>query len=114
MYSRGGGDWAIGWRIDLLLIQPGKPTQNAYVESFNSKLREECLRVSWFQNTFEARRIIAAWRRDYNERRPHGSLNYMTPAEFAAQASRGKEAGFACLENAAGVSHCPTATAAAS
>jgi len=66
-------------------IQPGKPTQNAYVESFNSKMREECLRVSWFQNLFEARRIIAAWRRDYNERRPHSSLNYMTPAEFAAK-----------------------------
>ena len=94
-------------------IQPGKPTQNAYVESFNNKLREECLRVSWFQNLFEAGRIIAAWRRDYNERRPHSSLNYMTPAEFAAQASRGKDAGFACLENADGVSHFPTATAAA-
>ena len=101
-------------KIDLVHIQPGKPTQNAYVESFNSKLREECLRVSWFQNLFEARRIIAAWHRDYNQRRPHSSLNYMTPAEFAAQASGGKDAGSACLENALGVSHFPTATAAAS
>ena len=106
--------WALDRKIDLVHIQPGKPTQNAYVESFNSKLREECLRVSWFQNLFQARRIIAAWRRDYNERRPHSSLNYMTPAEFAAKASGGKDAGFACLENAVGVSHFPTATAAAS
>jgi putative transposase len=106
--------WALERKIDLLHIQPGKPTQNAYVESFNSKMREECLRVSWFQNLFEARRIIAAWRRDYNERRPHSNLNYMTPAEFAARTSGGKDAGFACLENAPGVSHFPTATAAAS
>jgi putative transposase len=106
--------WALDRKIDLLHIQPGRPTQNAYVESFNSRLREECLRVSWFQNLFEARRIISNWRRDYNERRPHSSLNYMTPAEFAAQASGGKDAGFACLENANGVSHFPTAAAAAS
>jgi hypothetical protein len=68
-------------------------------------MREECLRVSWFQNLFEARRIIAAWRRDYNERRPHSSLNYMTPAEFAAKASGGKDAGFACLKNDIAVFH---------
>ena len=106
--------WALDRKIDLVRIQPGKPTQNAYVESFNSKMREECLRVSWFQNLFEARRIIAAWHRDYNERRPHSSLNYLTPAEFAARTSGGKDAGFACLENAHGVSHFPTAAAAAS
>ena len=106
--------WALDRKIDLIHIQPGKPTQNAYVESFNSKLREECLRVSWFQNLFEARRIISNWRQDYNQRRPHSSLSYMTPSEFAAKASSGKEAGFACLENAHGVSHFPTATAAAS
>jgi putative transposase len=105
--------WALDRKIDLVHIQPGKPTQNAYVESFNSKMREECLRVSWFQNLFEARRIIANWQRDYNERRPHSSLNYMTPSEFAAKASGGKDAGQACLENADGVSHFPTASAAA-
>jgi len=70
--------WALDRKIDLVHIQPGKPTQNAYVESFNSKLREEYLRVSWFQNLFEARRIISNWRRDYNETRPHSSLTYMT------------------------------------
>jgi transposase-like protein len=105
--------WALDRRVDLVHIRPGKPTQNAYVESFNSKMREECLRVSRFQNLFEARRIIAAWRRDYNERRPHSSLSYMTPAEFAAQASGGKDAGFACLKNDTAVFHFPTATAAA-
>lgn len=105
--------WALERKINLVHIQPGKPTQNAYVESFNSKLREECLRVSWFQNLFEARRIIANWRRDYNETRPHSSLSYMTPAAFAAQASRGKDAGSACLKNDTAVFHFPTATAAA-
>lgn len=104
--------WALERKIDLVHIQPGKPTQNAYVESFNSKLREECLRVSWFQNLFEARRIIANWRRDYNETRPHSSLNYLTPSEFAAKASGGKDAGFACLKNDTAVFHFPTATAA--
>jgi putative transposase len=103
--SRHSLAWALDHKIDLLHIQPGKPAQNAHVESFNSKVREGCLRVSWFQNLFEARRIIANWRRDCNERRPHSSLNYMTPAEFAAQARGGKDAGYACLENAAGVSH---------
>lgn len=61
--------WALDQKIDLVHIQPGKPMQNAYVESFNSRLREECLRINWFQNLFEARRIIAAWRRNYNEDR---------------------------------------------
>ncbi len=106
--------WALDHKIDLVHIQPGKPTQNAYVESFNSKLREECLRVSWFQNLFEARRIIANWRCDYNERRPHSRLSYMTPSEFAAQSSGGKDAGSACLKNDTAVFHFPTATAAAS
>jgi putative transposase len=105
--------WALDRKIDLVHIQPGKPTQNAYVESFNSKLREECLRVSWFQNLFEARRIIANWRNDYNQRRPHSSLNYMTPSEFAAKASREKDAGQACLKIDTAVFHFPTATAAA-
>jgi len=93
-------------------IQPGKPMQNGRCESFNGRLREECLRVSWFENLFDARRKIADWRRDYNEARPHSSLNYHTPAEFAAL-SYGKDAGYARLENATGVSHFPTAPAAA-
>jgi len=61
-------------------IQPGKPTQNASVESFLGRFREECLRVSWFYNLFDARKKIALRRREYNEQRPHSSLKYLTPA----------------------------------
>lgn len=75
--------WALERGIELLHIQPGKPTQNGRLESFNGKLREECLRVSWFQNLFDARRKIADWRVEYNEFRPHSSLGYRTPREFA-------------------------------
>ena len=106
--------WAVERKIELRHIQPGKPTQNARVESLHRRLREECLRVSWFQNLFEARRIIANWRCDYNERRPHSRLSYMTPSEFAAQSSGGKDAGSACLKNDTAVFHFPTDTAAAS
>ena len=79
--------WAIERGIELVHIQPGKPTQNGRLESFNGKLREECLNLSWFQNLFDARRKIAAWQKEYNEERPHSSLGYRTPKEFAAQAA---------------------------
>jgi hypothetical protein len=59
--------------------------QNGRVESFNGRMREECLQVSWFGNLFEARARIAAWRREYNEERPHSSLGYRTPEEFACE-----------------------------
>jgi putative transposase len=75
--------WSIERRIDLLHIQPGKPTQNAYVESFHGRLRDECLNVSWFWNLFDARQKISAWQRDYNFDRPHSSLSYRSPEEFA-------------------------------
>ena len=108
--------WGVDHKIELVHIQPGKPTQNARVESFNGRLREECLNVSWFQNLFEARRKIAAWRKEYNEERPHSSLGYRTPKEFA-ELSRGKDGDEAALENASafasGVSHFSTAPAAA-
>jgi len=76
--------------------------QNGRVESFHGKLRDECLRVSWFGNLFEARRKIVAWRAEYNQQRPHSSLGYRTPAEFASAAVKGcgKEGGCAPLENA--------------
>jgi putative transposase len=110
--------WAIEHQIELLHIQPGKPTQNGRIESFNGRLREECLNVSWFQNLFDAKRKIAAWRIEYNEERPHSSLGYLTPNEFAARASTsyGKDAcqNTASLENAEErVSHFPTAPATA-
>jgi len=106
--------WCVERQIELVHIQPGKPTQNAHVESFHGRLREECLAVSWFQNLFDARRKIAAWRKDYNEERPHSSLGYLTPNEYAAREtmSYGKDAcpKTASLENAKPcVSHFPTA-----
>jgi putative transposase len=72
--------------LELVHIQPGKPTRNAHVESFHGRLRQECLTVSWLRNLFDARRKIAAWRKEYNEQRPHSSLGYRTPKELAAQA----------------------------
>jgi putative transposase len=88
--------WCVERQIELVHIQPGKPTQNAHVESFHGRLRDECLAVSWFQNLFDARRKIAAWRIDYNERRPHSSLGYRTPKEFATS-MRAAEVGSALL-----------------
>ena len=76
--------WCIEQGIELVHIEPGKPVQNAHVESFHGRLREECLNASWFGNLFDARRKIGAWRKEYNEKRPHSSLGYRTPAEFAA------------------------------
>ena len=64
--------WCIDRKIELVHIQPGRPMQNGRVESFNGRLREECLNVSWFGNMFEARGKIAAWRREYNQERPPG------------------------------------------
>jgi len=108
--------WCIERQIELVHIQPGKPTQNAHVESFHGRLRDECLAVSCLQNLFDARRKIAAWRVDYNEERPHSSLGYRTPKEFA-NLSRGKDGDEAALENASafasGVSHFSTAPATA-
>jgi hypothetical protein len=111
-----GNSWCIERQIELIHIQPGKPMQNGQVESFHRKLRDECLRVSWFENLFDARRKIIAWQREYNEERPHSSLGYLTPQEFASRAiqeSRGKDGGKTALENASGVSHSPTTQAAA-
>jgi putative transposase len=81
--------WCVERQIELQHIQPGKPTQNGRVESFNGRLREECLNLSWFQNLFDARRKIAVWRKEYNEERPHSSLGYKTPKEFAAAQAAG-------------------------
>ena len=68
----------------LFFIDPGKPMQNGSIESFNGRFREECLDQCWFSSLAEARRIIEAWRLDYNEHRPHTSLRMRTPAAFAA------------------------------
>jgi putative transposase len=73
--------------ISTALIEPGKPWQNAVTESFNGKFRDECLSLEWFRSRAEAKVIIEAWRRHYNEVRPHSSLGYLTPNEFAARAA---------------------------
>jgi putative transposase len=78
----------LSWTTDRVAwhyIQPGKPVQNAFIESFNSKLRDECLNEHLFSSLAEARGIIEAWRYDYNWRRPHSSLGALTPREFADQ-----------------------------
>jgi putative transposase len=64
-------------------IEPGKPVQNPHVESFHGRLREEYLNASWFGNLWEARAKIGAWKEEYNEERPHSSLGYLVPREFA-------------------------------
>lgn len=79
--------WAYEKRVKLHFIQPGKPTQNAYIESFNGKFRDECLDEHIFLSLEDARRKIEAWREDYNADRPHRSLNNMTPNEFATSLS---------------------------
>ncbi len=76
--------WAHANGVKLVLTQPGKPTQNAYIESFNGKFRDECLNEHWFTSFDHAKAVISAWRRDYNEARPHSSIGNRTPAEFAA------------------------------
>jgi putative transposase len=75
--------WADRHRIKLSFIQPGKPQQNAFIESFNGKLRVECLNEQLFYDLADAQAKIEAWRIDYNENRPHRSLRQQTPAEFA-------------------------------
>jgi putative transposase len=74
--------WATG-RLEWHYIEPGKPVQNAFVESFNSRLRDECLNEHVFLTLAEARETIEAWRYDYNHLRPHSSLGALTPIEFA-------------------------------
>lgn len=76
--------WAYRHGVRLAFIRPGKPLENAFVESFHGRLRDECLNLHWFGSLPEVRGIVEAWRVDYNHRRPHSSLGYLTPAEFAS------------------------------
>ena len=82
--SRAFMAWAQTHGIRHILIQPGRPMQNGYIESFNGKFRDECLNDHWFQTLPQARAAIALWRQDYNEVRPHSSCRRMPPAKFAA------------------------------
>lgn len=79
--------WAKENNVKLAFIQPGKPTQNAFVESLNGKFRNECLNQHWFRSIDEARYEINQWRNHYNNKRPHSSLNYLSPVAFAHQAA---------------------------
>jgi putative transposase len=82
--SRAFMGWCQGYGIQHLLIEPGRPTQNGYIESFNGKFRDECLNDHWFESLTQARSVIAAWRTDYNEVRPHSSCGRIPPARYAA------------------------------
>jgi putative transposase len=75
--------WAHQHAVTLHFIDPGKPVQNAYCESFHGRLRDECLNEQWFLGLADARQIVEAWRQDYNQQRPHSALGYQTPAAFA-------------------------------
>jgi putative transposase len=77
--------WAHEKGVSLRLIEPGKPNQNAYIESFNGRLRDECLNEHWFVSLAHARSVIEAWRREYNEERPKKALGGLTPVQYARQ-----------------------------
>ena len=83
--SRAVDQWAFEHGVELHFIEPGKPTDNAHVESFNGTFRQECLNAHWFMALSDAKEIIEAWRREYNESRPHRARGERTPNEFASQ-----------------------------
>ncbi len=76
--------WAYLRSIDVDFIRPGKPVDNAHIESFNGRLRDECLNSKWFESLDDARQALQAWRRDYNEVRPHSALGNIRPAQYVA------------------------------
>ena len=83
--SKAMDEWAHRNGVKLEFSRPGKPTDNAFIESFNGRLRQECLNQNWFTSLDDARRIIETWREDYNEIRPHSSLDHRTPSEFVVR-----------------------------
>jgi putative transposase len=85
--------WAFARRIRLDFIPPGRPTENGFIESFNGKLRDECLSTSNFRSLADARRLIEKWRVDYNKTRPHSSLGGLAPAQFLADLLKEKDNG---------------------
>jgi putative transposase len=90
--SRAFDAWAYARGVRIDFIQPGKPVQNCFVESFNRTFRDDCLNMHWFLSMADAARTIEAWRVDYNEVRPHSSLGRLTPAEFRQQYQQREEA----------------------
>lgn len=77
--------WAYANKVELVFSRPGKPTDNAFIESFNGSLRDECLNVHWFQDLTDANEKLQAWMKDYNESRPHRALNNLSPLEYKAK-----------------------------
>jgi putative transposase len=96
--------WAYSNKVHLDFIRPGRPVENGYIESFNGKLRDECLNVEVFFSLADARRKLERWHHDYNHCRPHSALADRTPTEFAALCNGGKDGDKAALENAARLS----------
>ena len=84
-YSKAMDAWAYHRGVKLDFIRPGRPMENGYIESFNGRLRDECLNVELFSDLVDARTKLRAWMRDYNENRPHSSIGNLTPAEFASR-----------------------------
>jgi len=84
-FSKALDAWAYRHNVKLDFIRPGRPMENGYVESFNGRLRDECLNAELFLDLLDARQKLEAWRQDYNEKRPHSSVGNLTPAEFAKQ-----------------------------
>ncbi len=82
--SKAMDEWAYRNGVKLEFSRPGKPTDNAFIESFNGRLRQECLQQNWFLSLDDVRQIVEAWREDYNDERPHSSLDQRTPSEFMA------------------------------
>jgi putative transposase len=82
MTSRALDQWAYERGVKLRFIAPGKPVQNCYIESFNGRLRDECLNQHWFRSLADAKQIVEEWRLDYNQARPHSSLGGLTPQEY--------------------------------
>ena len=89
--SRAFDAWAYARGVRIDYIQPGKPVQNCFIESFNGTLRDECLNLHWFLTLEDAKRTIESWRTDYNRVRPHSSLRGLTPAEYAFHHSPGEK-----------------------
>jgi putative transposase len=89
--SRAFDAWAYARGVRIDYIQPGKPVQNCFIESFNGTLRDECLNLHWFLSLEDAKQEIETWRVDYNQERPHSSLGRLTPAEFAGLHQQSEE-----------------------
>jgi putative transposase len=81
--SKALDEWAYRRGVALNFIRPGKPVENAFIESFNSRLRDECLNVYSFESLEHAQAVLTTWRDDYNHHRPHGALGHLTPSEYA-------------------------------